>query len=343
MHRREFLKRTALGAGSLAGLIALGPWKAAASVLGHLEDGAVRRSAICMGTRLNLTALCDDEARGERAIRLSLDAMGRVDRLMSVHREDSDLGRVNEGAGSRVSVDAWTAEVARASLDFASLTDGALDPTVLPLMRYWGFMGARGQHADVGELGSHLDRVGHRHLKVTERTVELDTGTAIDFGGIAKGYAVDQAVRQMRQQEIADSLIEAGGDLFASGRSPRGTPWRIGIRDPENPKRIVATVEMADGAAATSGGYEKHHVVGGRRVSHLLDPRTGEQALGVISATIFAPTTMEADALATATYVLGAKAGMDLVSDRSGVEGVWMTSDGRRWVSDGIADRIRWT
>ena len=339
MYRRDFLKRVVLGSAGVSSLVVLEPYFYILDGIRQASGDLVRRTVQSMGTRVHLRAFSDGMDGSH--IRSAIAEIEAVDRLMSVHRAKSDLSRVNRSAGGPVRVDPRTLEVARAALEFAGLTNGALDPTVLPLMRYWGFMEAQGTIPEARQLGPCLDRVGYGQLRVHNEWIELGQAE-VDFGGIAKGYAVDRAVGQMRKDGMPRMLIEAGGDLYAAGRPDRDRCWQIGIRDPQRPNRIFAIVDMEDEAAATSGGYEKFRAIGNRRVPHLLDPRTGKPAQEIISATLFAPTTMEADALATATYILGVKAGLELVGQRPGVEGVWISVDGRRWVSPGLAGRIRW-
>jgi thiamine biosynthesis lipoprotein len=250
---------------------------------------------------------------------------------------------VNRDSGRPVPVDPHTLTVAKAAQDYADLTGGALDATILPLMRYWGFMERLDSIPRERNLGPHLERVRYRQVLIRDGQLGLlQMGGELDFGGTAKGYAVDRAVGRLRDAGIAGGLVEAGGDLYAAGRPEAHRRWNIGIRDPLRPDGLFATVEVENEAVATSGGYEQFHLIGGRPVSHLIDPRTGQPVEEIISATVFAPTTMEADALATATSVPGVEAALDLLRQRPAVEGVWVTADGMRWTTPELTGRIRW-
>jgi thiamine biosynthesis lipoprotein len=296
-----------------------------------------------MGTHINTTAVGADSDHLQNAIGMALKELEAVDRLMTVHRDDSDLGLINGRWRTKGSPDSRTLEVARASRQFASLTDGALDPTILPLMRHWGFNYSQDLFPSSQGLEKIVDLVGYRGFRIVEDRIELDPGHEIDFGGIAKGYGVDKAVERARQEGIENVMIEAGGDLYAVGRPESDRKWRVGIRDPRRPDRILATIEVENEAVATSGGYEKFRVIGGRKVPHLLDPRTGWPARGTISATIIAKSTMEADALSTATFVMCVTESMELVRSLPGVEGLWVDTEGRLWMSPGLPSRICFT
>ena len=135
------------------------------------------------------------------------------------------------------------------------------------------------------------------------------------MGGIAKGYAVDEAARVFREKGIDSFFIDAGGDVYAGGRNCVGKPWRIGIRDPRDSKNIIDVVEVIDGAVATSGDYEQYYEIRNQRWSHIIDPSSGYPQKEVISATVIAPSAMRADALATALCVLGVRLGTDHIDE----------------------------
>ena len=339
MFRREWLKRAGeIVVGSAASLVV---FDSIVSALGEGERRLVRMPSQAMGTRINTNALGEDADHVRNVLGRVLDEIDVVDSLMTIHRDDSDLAVANRSGGREGQPDFRTLQVARDALALAALTDGAIDPTVLPLMRHWGFAGSEGRIPSSAGIEAVIDRVGYRDLRVAGNRLVLDAGREIDFGGIAKGYAVDRAVTQARSEGVGNVMIEAGGDLYAAGRPDPGRRWTIGIRDPARPARLFATIDVEDEAVATSGGYEKFRLVEGRRIPHILDPRTGRPSCGTISATIIAPTTIQADALSTATFVLGIVPSMDLVTSIPEVEGLWVDQNGRRWMTPGLENRIQ--
>jgi thiamine biosynthesis lipoprotein len=264
--------------------------------------------------------------------------LDRVDRGMSTWREDAELARFNRQSGlGPFLFSPEPRRVIAAALDLARETGGAFDPTVAPLVALWGF-GA--QAADtpptVAELERALRRVGWRHLEWRERgrLARRVAGVQLDLSAIAKGYAVDAIVAELASDRPIGALVEVGGEVRALGAKPGGVPWRVGIDDPDAPgSRLAAVVLLTGGALATSGDYRRVRVIEGRRRTHVVDPRSGRPVeQKVASASVTAPTCMEADAVATALMVLGPEEGLAWVEDRPWLEALLMVREGERTV-----------
>jgi thiamine biosynthesis lipoprotein len=204
------------------------------------------------------------------------------------------------------------------------MSGGALDVTIHPLMQLWRSTTQRGRLPSSREIEATIGLVAHSGLSVdpNNRTVQLQQpGMGIDLGGIAKGYAVDVAAEALAKQGVHGGLVNAGGDLRVVGRGQDGGVWRIGLRHPLAPSRLLLSVLVEDEAAATSGNYFRYFTVGGMRYGHLLHPRTGTPADSALSATIVAKSAMRADGLATAAMIHGVGA-MAFIQSVSGVEGI---------------------
>ncbi len=280
---------------------------------------------LLMGTVVEIEANHPDLAVQRKAIEAGLKRMTDVDRLMSTFRSDSEVGLVNRLAATRpVSVGEKTFGVLTEAKDIALMSGGALDVTIYPLMELWRRTTQRGRLPSSREIEATLGLVAHRSLSVdpNNRSVQLQQpGMGIDLGGIAKGYAVDAAARALKQYGVNSGLINAGGDLRVVGRNRDGGIWRIGLRHPLAPSRLLLTVLVEDEAAATSGNYFRYFTVGRRQYGHLLHPRTGMPANSALSATIIAKSAMRADGLATAAVIHGTGA-MAFIQHVSGVEGI---------------------
>ncbi len=306
----------------------------------------VRRHQFHMGTTIELI-LAEDEYRRETVIR-SFDALSEIDHLLSVHQSTSELSRVNRNPGHWHEVSPHFSRVASAATRVGEMTDGAFDVTILPVMRHWGFYDASssGQYKNQSRrsLQRILERVDFRQLQVRGREARVaSSGYNADFGGIAKGYGVDRAVRALTDYRVRNGLVSAGGDIFALGRPAPNRLWRIGIRSPYRPDALCAMVELEDEAVATAGGYENYKLHQGRRIAHILNPRLGVSSDLVHSATIIAPDAMTADALATSTYVMGVENSMRLLDDLPHVEGIWIDRRGHLTCTRGIRNRIEVT
>jgi thiamine biosynthesis lipoprotein len=219
---------------------------------------------------------------------------------------DSELSRLCARPGQVIPVSDVLFEAVSFALAVADASDGAFDPTVGAALVRRGF----DRHYATGAVVTHAvpDDTDARWRDVRcdpdARTIRLARPLLLDLGGIAKGLAIDLAARTLHPYR--DFAIDAGGDLYLSGHNPDEAPWTVGIQHPRRPGALLDTWQVTDAAVCTSGDYERE----GRAGHHLLDPRTGDVAHGLASATVLAPTAMLADAAATAAFVLGADAGL---------------------------------
>jgi len=281
---------------------------------------AARRSVPVMGTIADIVAVDPDEAKAQEAIDAAIHELRWVERTMSHFTADSDVGRANLGAASGpVAVTASTAAVLEEALRWAELSDGRFDPCLGRATALWN-VGERRTPPSASETRPFAGERLYRELEVDrwrgEDVVRFRSdAVAIDLGGIAKGYGVDRAVRVLRNRGVENALVNAGGDLYAIGRSEDGDPWEIGVRDPRDPRRLAATLRVSDRALATSGDYFQYFDHAGRRYHHLIDPATGEPTTaGHRSITVAADSCMAADAGGTAAFGCDLDAARELVA-----------------------------
>ena len=178
-------------------------------------------------------------------------------------------------------------------------------------------------------------------LNTDAQTVFLpDAGMGVDVGGIAKGYAADEAARILGDAGVESALLDFGGNILVMGTKPDGSPWRIGVQRPDAERsRYIGIVRTADKTVVTSGPYERFFVQDGVRYHHILDPATGFPARnGIQQVTIVAERSMDADALSTSTYVMGLERGFDLIESLDGVEAIFVTEDRDVYVTSGVPD-----
>jgi thiamine biosynthesis lipoprotein len=249
-----------------------------------------------------------------------------VNGSMNNYDPQSLLGTFNRlPAGQSMVVDWDFAYVLNEALRIGALTEGAYDVTLTPLMQVWGF--APGSSVTDGDIpdGQAIDSaselVGSDKLRWKPAERELGKtvdGVGLDLSSIAKGYAVDIGADALDEMGIEDYLFEIGGEVRVAGHSPRGDPWRIAVERPDaGPRGVQAALSVSDVGVATSGDYRNFFMLGGQRYSHLIDPRTGWPIRhDVVSVTVVHPSTMLADAWATALIILGSDAGMALAEAR---------------------------
>jgi len=279
--------------------------------IGRVTSVEVERPAL--GTWVRIVARSDEPARAERAIEHAFAAIARVDRQMSIHRADSQLSRVNRAAGiATVHVDDAVLEVVARARSRAMRSQGVYDPTVLPLMRLYGFYGAgQERYPSDREIGEALDRVGWRHVAVNRAAGTLGLtrrGAGLDLGSIGKGWAVDRAVAALEAEGIESGLVDVGRNVYGLGTpGDRSSGWPVGVIHPRT-GAVEHVFTLRDRAVATSGNAEQHHLQGGTMVGHLLDARHGRPAAGPLSATVLARTGTDADGTSTVAFLLGADA-----------------------------------
>ncbi|MEW5945122.1 MAG: FAD:protein FMN transferase [bacterium] len=267
------------------------------------------RSVMVMGTIAEVTIYGEDEGKTAEAMKKVFTVFDDVDDSMSVYKKESELSLLNAAAyESPVRVSRGMMELIEKSIAFSRMTDGAFDVTVGPLMEIWGFISARKDLPGDEAVRSALEKVGCKKIVIDKenQTVGFTVpGMWIDLGGIAKGYAVDLAVDELRKEGIENALVNLGGNIYALGSPPGESAWKVGIRDPLKAGNVLKTLRLKNRAAATSGSYERFVRIGEKSYSHIMDPRTGLPAAGVLSVTVTADTAIETDALSTAFFVLG--------------------------------------
>jgi thiamine biosynthesis lipoprotein len=304
----------------------------------------VERSRVSMGSEVHLTAWTADETAALAAFDAVFDEFDRLDALMSVWKEGSDIERLNRAAGDTpVPVSADVREVFGMARQASEWTDGKFDVTFGVLSGLWKFdHDLDGNIPARADIVARLRLIDYRRLQVDDRagTAYLATkGMRAHLGGIGKGYAVDRGASILRSRGINDFMIQSGGDLYVAGK--RGDrAWRAGIQDPRSAGTIFAAMDLTDSAFSTSGDYERFFMKDGRRYHHIIDPATGEPAQGSRSVTIVTPRAAVADGLSTGVFILGPDKGMALIERLQGVEGVIVTSSNNLMVSSGLANRL---
>jgi FAD:protein FMN transferase len=296
-----------------------------------------------MGADVRMTAWTTDERAALAAFDLAFAEFDRLEAIMSVWRDGSEVQRLNDAAGRhRVAVGRDMQRVLREARQVSDWTGGKFDVTFGALSGLWKFDHDQDNTVpDPEAVRARLPLIDYRALNVDDGTAFLPrAGMRVHLGGIGKGYAVDRAAEILRAHGMRDFMIQSGGDLFVAGR--RGDrPWRVGIRDPRGPAdRTIAALDLTDGTFSTSGDYERFFFKDGQRYHHILDPDTGAPARGCQSVTIVAESAAIADGLSTGVFILGPAAGMALIERLPHVEGVIVTDHGEMLVSTGLEGHL---
>jgi thiamine biosynthesis lipoprotein len=276
-----------------------------------------------MGTQFRILLYAPDAATASRAATAAFARITRLDDTMSDYNPGSELMSLSRRAGGppvRISEDLF--RVLAKSQELAQRTDGAFDITAGPVIRLWRRARRRSELPDSHELAQARGRVGYQSLRLDaeKRTVQLlKPGMQLDLGGIAKGFAADEALAVLREQGVKRALVAGGGDIAVGAPPPGKEGWRIGIAPLQSPDAPPTHfLILHDVGVSTSGDAEQHVEIGGKRYSHIIDPRTGEALIGRSSVTVVAPSATASDSLATAASVLGFRRGLKLIKSIPG-------------------------
>jgi FAD:protein FMN transferase len=291
-----------------------------------------------MGTLFRIKLYAANQDQAEKAFHAAFARVTELDNILSDYKPDSEINRLCRTAVHRpVPVSGDLFRVVSASENLSEQSDGAFDITIGPLTHLWREARKSGHVPEAAAISEAASRCGFQklHLNAAAHTIELDqSGMQLDAGGIAKGYAADEALQVLSKCGIHNALVAASGDLAFSDAPPGRAGWKIGVDSLDSASApFTEVLLLANRAVSTSGPEEQHLDVNGKRYSHIIDPKTGMGLTSDITATVVAPSGTEADSLATAVTVLGAERGLDLVKRTPGASAV-IVAGGRVWKSE---------
>lgn len=325
LNRRKFL---ALGLGLGAG----GWWLLKAP---HSES-VVARQSWALGSESKITVMGLPPASAERAIQAAFAELEAIENSMSLYRPESQLARLNRDRHLS-QPDARLLTVLRRALAASEQTAGAFDITVQPLWAMYSAAKREDRSPTQAELIAARQEVDWRGVEVTSDSVRLNAPvTAITLNGIAQGFAADCVIDVLRQHGVKHALINAG-EIGVLGRKPDGDAWTIGIQHPREPQQFLALAELEGRALATSGDYATSFSAD-FSTHHIFDPQTGASPLELASASLVAPTAMDADLLSTSAMVLGPERTLKLVASLPDVDALLVLKDGRRLQTPGFPE-----
>lgn len=297
-----------------------------------------KQELFAMDTYMSLIAY-GDGARD--ALAAAAREINRLERELSRTVSTSDVYQLNAGGSASVSDE--TAALLTAAVEYSEKTGGLFDVTIAPLVTLWGITTDSPRVPSQGEIDALLPLVGSDHIHLDGDTVILDTGCAVDLGGIAKGYASDRVAEILRQNAVTGAAVSLGGNVYVCGQKPDGTGWSVAVQDPKNTDSYALTLELTDTFAVTSGGYQRFFTgEDGTVYQHILDPRTGRPAeTDLLSVTVIAQNGTMADAYSTALYVMGEQGACDFWRQSAAAfDLVLITADGRVLYTPGLEGHI---
>jgi thiamine biosynthesis lipoprotein len=335
--------RAALGAFLALPLLACSPRAAAAET---------SRTDFVLGTVCSIR-IVEGPAReaAEAALNASFARLREIEDRMSVNKDGTELSRINAAAGrSAVPVTEDVLFVVGKALEYARLSEGAFDPSVGPLVKLWGIGTELARVPSKDEIDKARRLVDWRKVELdpVAKTVRLaERGMRLDLGAIAKGYAADEVELILKAAGVKAAIVDLGGNVYALGAKKGGVPWRIGVQVPDpsaSRGEYLGIVEGRDFTVVTSGIYERFFEEGGKRYHHILDLGTGYPAdNGLVSVTIVAGSSVDADGLSTSLFALGKERGMALAKGLPGVSVIMVDAAGKVYLSPGAGKVFKLT
>lgn len=305
------------------------------------QDQGVTRTSYMLDTVIHITLYGGKEEENEAILTQTMEEINRLEDLLSVEREGSDLDRLAKAAGREwVEISPECEEALTQAKTYWALSSGYFDVTTGPLIDLWHIRNGEGHYPTAEELAMTLPLISSEDLLVEKgRAYLAREGMKANLGAIAKGYIADRVKVFLLDRGVEHALIDLGRNILLVGGRPNGGDFRIGVQDPFHPEETSArhVVKAVDKSLVTSGVYERYFEYEGVRYHHIMDPFTGFPAdRGVVSATIISDESAQGDALSTACLLLGPEEGLALIESIPGAEALLIGEDGQEWFSSGF-------
>ncbi len=282
-----------------------------------------------MDTVMDLTVYDID---GEKAIAAAEKKIREFEKLFSVNRKESDIYRINHDAdsGQPISVSEDTFRLIKKSIELSEKTGGMFDISIFPIVKAWGFTSKEYRVPEEEERNNLKKLVDYRKIRCKDKSVLLDKGMRLDLGGIAKGYAADEVIDLFRNMGMKSAIVSLGGDIKTLGTKPNGESFQIAIKNPLEKGSFLDTIPIKNRAVVTSGSYDRSFEKGGKNYHHIMDKRTAAPVNSdLISVTVIADHSTDADGLSTALFTLGSEKAVELHKSLSGFDMILLRKDGK--------------
>jgi thiamine biosynthesis lipoprotein len=283
-----------------------------------------KKTASLLGSPFDITVVAKDSIQANAYTNEAIDEVKRIENLISDWIPTTQISSVNTNAGIKpIKVDVEVYDLVERALKISKLTNGAFDISYASMDRIWKFDGSMKKMPSKEEIKKSVEKVGYHNVILNSKDTTIflkNKGMKIGLGGIGQGYIADKIKELLKSKGCESGLVNVSGDISTWGKQLDGKPWTIGVINPMNKNKVFATFPLEDRAVETSGSYEKYVTFNGKRYSHIIDPRTGYPASGIVSISVFAKQTEMADALATGIFVMGVEIGLDFVNQIKGLE-----------------------
>jgi len=293
---------------------------------------AYQQKMTLMGSDFDITVVAKNQKEANQYIKLAVSEISRIEKIISSWDDHSETATIIKNAGIKpVKVSAELFHLIERAKQISKLTDGAFDISYASMDKIWKFDGSMTAFPSEEKIKQSVAKVGYQNilLDAKNQTVFLKLkGMKIGFGGIGKGYAADSAKKLLISKGVKAGIINASGDMNTWGKQPNGKEWLVAITNPMNKNKAFATLPISNKAVVTSGNYEKFVIFNNKRYTHIINPKTGYPASGIVSVTVFSKSAELADALATSVFVMGVEIGLNRINQLPQVECIIIDENG---------------
>ena len=294
-----------------------------------------RRELMAMDTFMTLSVYAQSPAAGEALLEEAAGEIRRLEGLLSVTDPGSEIYQVNHGGA--VSLSEPVRELLEKALELCRETGGALDVTVYPAVRAWGFTTGEYRVPEEAELSALVERVDYGRVSLDGDRLALPEGVELDLGSVGKGWTGDRLTALFREAGVSSAIMELGGNVQALGTKPDGAPWRVAVQAPGG--GYAGVLEIVDKAVVTSGGYQRYFEQDGETYIHIIDPATGRPArTGLASVTIVADSGLQGDGLSTALFVMGREKAEAFWRGNPEFDFILLGEDGTAAITEGLEE-----
>lgn len=301
------------------------------------EYNPCRREVMAMDTIMTLTIYDQPAEKGMETLQKAAARIEELEDLLSVTDERSEICRANHSGGEAVSLSEETRLLLEEALDLCGSTGGALDVTIYPVVRAWGFTTGDYRVPEEAELAALLADVDYTRISLEDQQLTLREGMELDLGAVAKGWTGDQLMELFTENGVTSAIVELGGNVQALGAKPDGSPWRVALQAPEG--GYAGALEIVDKAVITSGSYQRYFEQDGVTYIHIIDPATAHPAdSGLLSATVVADSGVRGDGLSTALFVMGRERAEAYWRSHQDFDFILLCEDGTAVITEGLED-----
>lgn len=306
------------------------------SILITQNNGLYSTSFIAMDTVMTISVY---DKKASKHLKAAYDEILLMEKSFSAYDKDSEVSKINQHTNQGILVSQGILDQLLVVQKVSNMTQGALDITVLPLMKAWGFPDGNYTVPSDVEISRILKNVGYEKIRIQEDMVYKDEDVKIDLGSVTKGYAGQITAELLKRNGAKAGILSLGGNMQMFGYKPDGSLWNIAIQDPKDQEGIIGVISATDCAIITSGSYQRHFIQDGVLYHHILNPHTGYPAKsGLSSVTVVAPNGTYADALSTALFVMGSQKGIEVWKAYHDFEAVFVTEDNTVYITEGLED-----